>query len=99
MPPATPDPVPSPAPQEAAGVGATPSELSGRWGQQHSAPFPVGLAGLGARGQEPTAPGPTVAELQAHRDYERQRANEAIAQLYDARRELAALRATLGMAP
>ena len=98
MPPTTPDPVPSPAPQDAAWEGAT-SELSGRWGQQHSAPFSEGLSVLGARGQEPTAPGPTVAELQAHRDYERQRANEAIAQLHDARRELAAITAALDADP
>jgi len=90
MPETTPGPVPSPAVQDAGGVGAT---LSGRWGQQHSAPIPEGLAGLGARGQEPVAPGPTLAEVQAERDYERKRANEAIAQLHDARRELAALRA------
>ena len=101
--------VPSPAVQDAGGVGATPSAeaveaflvapkvddagLSGRWGHRHSAPIPEGLAGLGARGQEPVAPGPTLAEVQADRDYERQRANAAIAQLHDARRELAALRA------
>lgn len=72
--------------------GAPAEPLSGRWGQQHSAPLPEGLLGLGARGQEPVSPGPTLAEVQADRDYERERANEAIAQLHDARRELAALR-------
>ena len=198
MPETTPNPVPSPAPKESGGVGATPSAeaveeflmvpkvddagLSGRWGHQHTAPIPEGLAGLGARGQEPVAPGLTVLELreeiqslkarlsaaeganvrfladsslaavtmvaqsgaiqsrraaeealaqlaavtaerdrwkagaqamagvglewlgsagsvaeqlaavQAERDYERKRANEAIAQLHDAQRELAALR-------
>jgi len=119
MPETTPGPVPSPAVQDAGGVGAT---LSGRWGQQHSA-MPEGLAGIGARGQGPVAPGPTLAEVQAElvrvqhladsrisemrrRDEaigraekewkaERERANEAIAQLHDARRELAALRAIL----
>jgi len=97
--------------QDAGGVGAVPSVeaveavlmvpkvddagLSGRWGHQHTAPIPEGLAGLGARGQGPVAPGPTLAEVQADRDYERRRANEAIAQLHDAQRELAALRAIL----
>jgi len=57
--------------------------------------MPEGLAGIGARGQGPVAPGPTLAEVQADRDYERRRANEAIAQLHDAQRELAALRAIL----
>ena len=127
--------VPSPAPKESGGVGATPSAeaveaflltpkaaaqpdvtlirasdhptvggllgalfgapaepLPGRWGQQHSAPVPEGLLGLGTRGHEPLTPGPTLAEVQADRDYERRRANEAIAQLHDTRRELAALR-------
>ena len=56
------------------------ADLSGRWGHQHSA-MPEGLAGIGARGQEPLTPGPTLAEVQADRDYERRRANEAIAQL------------------
>ena len=156
MPETTPDPVPSPAPKESGGVGATSEPqmrralavareygisvqdaafalenltlaefaekhkvdlgrllpiaeptpeaveeflltpkaepLPGRWGHQHSAPIPEGLAGLGARGQEPLTPGPTLAEVQAERDYERERANEAIAQLHDAQRELAALR-------
>ena len=78
MPQTTPDPVPSPAPKESGGVGATPSAeavqaphdaardwaaLSGRWGQRHSAPIPEGLSGLGARGQEPVSPGPTLAEV------------------------------------
>ena len=96
--------MPSPAVQDAGGVGATPSaeaveaflmeskvqaphdaardwaELSGRWGHQHSA-MPDGLAGIGARGQEPVAPGPTLADVQADRDYERRRANDAQAQL------------------
>ena len=96
--------MPSPAVQDAGGVGATPSaeaveaflmepkvqaphdaardwaDLSGRWGHQHSA-MPDGLAGIGARGQEPVAPGPTLADVQADRDYERRRANEAQAQL------------------
>ena len=39
------------------------ADLSGRWGHRHSAPIPEGLAGLGARGQEPLTPGPTLAEL------------------------------------
>ena len=56
------------------------ADLSGRWGHQHSA-MPEGLAGIGARGQEPVAPGPTLADVQADRDYERRRANEAQAQL------------------
>ena len=56
------------------------SELSGRWGQQHTSLV------------EPVAPGPTLADVVAERDYERRRANEAIAQLHDVRRELAALR-------
>ena len=169
MPSTTSDHVPSTAPQDAGGAGAI-SGLSGRWGQQHSAPLPEGLSGLGARGQEPVspgpdrfgvttrrligdmwepihksaarkgdrvrhftpdgsllaefratsdayiqtagaltgewvydgvfvpqepepvAPGPTLADVVAERDYERRRANEAIAQLHDAQRELAALR-------
>lgn len=98
MPPTTPDPVPFSAPQDAAGEGAT-SELSGRWGQQHSAPFPVGLAGLGARGQEPVAPGPTVTELRAElvrRDVllaqVQEERDEAQHQLREALDQLAALR-------
>ena len=73
----------------------------GRWGQQHSALMPDGLAGVAARGQEPTPPGPTVAELQAQlqrererADCERQRANEAIAQLHDAQERIEALKAS-----
>ena len=105
--------------------------LPGRRGQQHSAPLPEGLAGLGARGQEPaaprqpfcyagdvpvyvgtattsgplkfigpTAPTPTLAEVQAERaeakaeidrltaalDCERVQANEWLARLHDARK-------------
>ena len=53
-------------------VGGTDSapELVARWGQVHTAPpQPMspdldGLAALAARGQQPTAPGPAVAELQ-----------------------------------
>ena len=89
------------------------SPLPGRWGhrwdRQHSTPLPNGLAGIGARGQEPVAPGPTVddlradlvrrdvllAQMEADRDYERRRANEAIAQLHDAQRDLKAITAAL----
>ena len=97
MPETTPNAAPNvQAPHDAARDWA---RLSGRWGHQHSAPLPEGLLGLGARGQEPMMPGPTLAEVQAERDYERRRANEAIAQLYDARRELAAIAAALDADP
>ena len=158
MPETTPDPVPSAEAVEAflTAPKVDDAGLSGRWGHQHTAPIPEGLAGLGARGQGPVAPGPTLAELKdevrrltgwindcaraarlpadmefadvaagiqaelvrvqhladsrisemrrrdeaigrAEKEWkaERERANEAIAQLHDARRELAALRAIL----
>ena len=124
MPETTPNAAPNvQAPHDAARDWAA---LPGRWGHQHTAPIPEGLSGLGARGQEPLTPGPTLAELReevrrltgwindcaraarlpggmeladvaagirAELERERKRANEAIAQLHDARRELAALRA------
>ena len=108
--------VPSPAVQDAGGVGATPSAeaveaflvapkvddagLSGRWGHRHSAPIPEGLAGLGARGQEAVAPGPTVDDLRAdlvRRDVLMAQMGEerdaAQHQLREALAELAAMRA------
>ena len=120
------------APHDAARDWAS---LSGRWGHQHSTPLPEGLAGIGARGQEPVAPGSALAEVQeqlpvcmgnirevnrlmqaagmgtalsmpervrlliAERDYERRRANEAIAQLHDAQRDLKAITAALDADP
>ena len=47
-------------------VGGTDTapELVARWGQRHTAPLD-GLAAIAARGQQPTAPGSTVAELHA----------------------------------
>jgi len=67
------------------GVAVEP--LSGRWGQQHSAPLPDGLAGLGARGQEPLAPGPTLAEVQAENQQLRTLHSEAVAAREAAKRQ------------
>jgi hypothetical protein len=59
------------APLFVGGTDAAPAELVARWGQVHTAPpqpMPVdldGLAAIAARGQQPTAPGSTVAELHA----------------------------------
>lgn len=66
-------------------VGGTDSapELVARWGQVHTAPpQPMspdldGLAALAARGQQPTAPGPTLADVQAELARERERADRA----------------------
>ena len=66
-------------------VGGTDSapELVARWGQKHTAPpQPMspdldGLAALAARGQQPTAPGPTLADVQAELARERERADRA----------------------
>lgn len=61
------------------------SALVGRREQQPSTPD--GLAGLAARGQEPAAPGPTLAEVQAELERQRERADraemDAIAALLD----------------
>ena len=59
------------APLFVGGTDTAPAELVARWGQVHTAPVqPMsadldGLAAIAARGQQPTAPGSTVAELHA----------------------------------
>jgi hypothetical protein len=70
------------APLFVGGTDAAP-ELVARWGQVHTAPpQPMspdldGLAALAARGQQPTAPGPTLADVQAELARERERADRA----------------------
>ena len=84
-------------------VGGTDSapKLVARWGQKHTAPLD-GLAALAARGQQPTAPGPTLAEVQAELERERERADRAEldavaerARADEAMEELAAIAALL----